>query len=216
VSVPATRPSAHWDAYFTESPSTGDIKTWSVHVGASFSDVPTSHLFYKGVETIFHNGVTGGCGGGIYCPDQAVTRAQMSVFLLKSRFGSSYVPPLPSGTEFLDVPFAAFGAGWIEDVAARGITTGCGGGDFCPNSSVTRSSMAVLLLRTEHGSGYAPPAATGMFSDVPVSDPFAKWIEQLAREGVTGGCGGGKYCPNLAVTRGQMAAFLSKTFKLAL
>ena len=216
VSVPASRPSAHWDAYFTESPSTGDIKTWSVHVGGSFSDVPTSHLFYKGVETIFHNGVTGGCGSGVYCPDQTVTRAQMSVFLLKSRFGASYVPPLPTGTEFLDVPFAAFGAAWIEDVAARGITTGCGGGNFCPNSSVTRASMAVLLLRTEHGSGYAPPAATGVFSDVPASDPFAKWIEQLAREGVTTGCGGGKYCPSLAVTRGQMAAFLSKTFKLSL
>ena len=216
VSVPATRPSAHWDAYFTESPSTGDIKTWSVHVGGSFTDVPASYLFYKGIETIFHNGVTGGCGGGIYCPDQTVTRAQMSVFLLKSRFGSTYVPPLPTGTEFLDVPFAAFGAAWIEDVAARGITTGCGGGDFCPNSSVNRASMAVLLLRTEHGSSYAPPAATGMFSDVPANDPFAKWIEQLAREGVTSGCGGGKYCPSTAVTRGQMAAFLSKTFKLSL
>ncbi len=216
VSVPATRPSAHWDAYFTESPSTGDIKTWSVHVGGSFTDVPTSYLFYKGIETIFHNGVTGGCGGGIYCPDQTVTRAQMSVFLLKSRFGSTYVAPLPTGTEFLDVPFAAFGAAWIEDVAARGITTGCGGGNFCPNSSVTRASMAVLLLRTEHGSSYAPPAATGMFSDVPANDPFAKWIEQLSREGVTSGCGGGKYCPNTAVTRGQMAAFLSKTFKLSL
>ena len=216
VSVPATRPSAHWDAFFTESPSTGDIKTWSVHVGKSFSDVPASYLFYKGVETIFHNGVTGGCGGGIYCPDQAVTRAQMSVFLLKSRFGSTYVPPLPTGTAFLDVPFAAFGAGWIEDVAARGITSGCGGGNFCPNASVTRASMAVLLLRTEHGNGYTPPAATGMFTDVPAADPFAKWIEQLAREGVTTGCGGGKYCPNTAVTRGQMAAFLSKTFKLSL
>ena len=76
--------------------------------------------------------------------------------------------------------------------------------------------MAVLLLRTEHGQGYQPPAATGMFSDVPVSDSFARWIEQLAREGVTSGCGSGKYCPGDVVTRGQMGAFLSKTFKLGL
>jgi hypothetical protein len=55
-----------------------------------------------------------------------------------------------------------------------------------------------------------------MFSDVPASDPFAKWIEQLAREGVTGGCGSGKFCPETAVTRGQMAVFLSKTFRLGL
>ena len=216
VSIPANRPSTHWDAYFTENPSTGDVKTWSLHVGKSFADVPPSHLFYRTVETIFHNGITGGCGATTYCPDQVVTRAQMAIFLLKSRYGSSYVPPLPTGTLFLDVPFAAFGAGWIEDLAARGITSGCGSGNYCPNTSVTRASMAVLLLRTEHGSAYVPPPAAGTFSDVPVSDPFAKWIEQLAREGVTGGCGGGMYCPALAVTRGQMAAFLAKTFKLSL
>jgi len=216
VSVPGARPSAHWDAYLTESPTTGDIKTWSLHVGRSFNDVPTSHLFYRMIETIFHNAVTGGCGTGIYCPEQTVTRAQMAVFLLKSRYGATYVPPLPSGTKFTDVSSGAFAAGWIEDLANRGITGGCGNGAYCANSSVTRSSMAVLLLRTEHGSAYMPPVATGMFSDVPVSDPFAKWIEQLAKEGVTGGCGSGKYCPETAVSRGQMAAFLAKTFKLSL
>jgi hypothetical protein len=216
LSVPSTRPAAHWDAFFTESPSTGDIKTWPIHVGKSFGDVPTSFLFYKAIETIFHNGITGGCGTAAYCPDQAVTRAQMAVFLLKSKYGSTYVPPLPSGIAFTDVPSAAFAAGWIEDLAAKGITGGCGSGNYCPNSSVNRGSMAVLLLRTEHGATYQPPAATGMFSDVPTTDPFARWIEQLAREGVTGGCGSGKYCPGDVVTRGQMAAFLSKTFKLGL
>ena len=216
VSVPSARPAAHWDAYFTENPSTGDIKTWPLHVGGSFNDVPASHLFYRTVETIFHNGITGGCGAATYCPDQVVTRAQMAIFLLKSRYGSAYVPALPTGTLFLDVPFSSFAAGWIEDLSSRGITSGCGLGNDCPTASVTRASMAVLLLRTEHGSGYVPPAPTGMFTDVPVADPFAKWIEQLAREGVTGGCGDGKYCPTLAVTRGQMAAFLAKTFKLSL
>jgi hypothetical protein len=210
------RPAAHWDAFLTESPSTGDIKTWALHIGGSFEDVATGHLFYKAIETIFHNGITGGCGTGIYCADQPVTRAQMAVFLLKSRDGSSYVPPLPSGTAFLDVPTAGFAAGWIEELASRGITGGCGSGKYCPDSSVTRASMAVLLLRTRNGSAYVPPPATGMFSDVPASDPFAKWIEQLAREGVTGGCGSGKFCPETAVTRGQMAVFLSKTFRLGL
>jgi hypothetical protein len=216
LTLPGGRPAAHWDAFFTESPSTGDIKTWALHVGGSFGDVAASHLFYKSIETILHNGITGGCGTGIYCPDQAVTRAQMAVFLLKSKDGSSYVPPLPTGTDFIDVPSGAFAAGWIEELASRGITGGCGGGKYCPESSVTRASMAVLLLRTRNGSSYVPPPATGMFSDVPASDPFAKWIEQLAREGVTGGCGSGKFCPNTSVTRGQMAVFLSKTFQLGL
>jgi hypothetical protein len=45
---------------------------------------------------------------------------------------------------------------------------------------------------------------------------FANWIEQLAAESITGGCGGGNYCPNNPKTRGQMAVFLVKTFGLVL
>ena len=75
--------------------------------------------------------------------------------------------------------------------------------------------MAVFLLRGIHGPGYQPPAALGtMFSDVPSSQPFAKWIEQLAREGITAGCSTTPpmYCPDAGVTRGQMAVFLETTF----
>jgi hypothetical protein len=43
---------------------------------------------------------------------------------------------------------------------------------------------------------------------------YAGWIEQLAAENVTGGCGGGNYCPGASNTRGQMAVFLAKTFHL--
>jgi len=43
---------------------------------------------------------------------------------------------------------------------------------------------------------------------------FANWIEQLADEGITGGCGGNNYCPLNNATRGQMAAFLVNTFTL--
>jgi hypothetical protein len=74
--------------------------------------------------------------------------------------------------------------------------------------------MAVFLLRAKHGAGYDPPAPTGLFMDVPVSQPSTKWIEQLAREGITGGCGGGNFCPDDPVTRGQMAVFLVRAFNL--
>jgi len=53
-----------------------------------------------------------------------------------------------------------------------------------------------------------------VFEDVPCPSSFADWIEQLSGEGITGGCGGGNYCPLSPVTRGQMAAFLTKTFDL--
>jgi hypothetical protein len=74
--------------------------------------------------------------------------------------------------------------------------------------------MAAFLLKAEHGSDYVPPACAGAFADVTCPSLFADWIEQLAAEGVTGGCGGGNYCPLNPNTRGQMAVFLTKTFSL--
>lgn len=117
---------------------------------------------------------------------------------------------------FNDVQAGDFAADWIEQLAGFQITGGCGGGSYCPNNPVTRAQMAVFLLKSEHGSAYAPPACAGIFLDVPCASPFAPWIEQLAAEGITGGCGGGNFCPNDVNLRGQMAAFLSKTFGLPL
>ena len=59
----------------------------------------------------------------------------------------------------------------------------------------------------------APPG-TPTFTDVPTSHPFFQFIEALAASGVTGGCGGGKYCPDATLTRGQMAVFLAKALGL--
>ena len=67
-----------------------------------------------------------------------------------------------------------------------------------------------------HGRTYAPPRCSGRFTDVPCPSLFADWIEQLAAEQITGGCGSGNYCPNNPNTRGQMAVFLVKTFGLEL
>jgi hypothetical protein len=79
---------------------------------------------------------------------------------------------------------------------------------------VRRDQMAVFLLKAEHGSNYVPPDCAGMFADVACPSVFANWIEQLAAEQITGGCGGGNYCPLTNNTRGQMAVFIVKTFKL--
>jgi hypothetical protein len=138
----------------------------------------------------------------------------MAVFLLKAMYGAAYVPADATGTVFNDVPADNIFAKWIEQLAAEGITGGCGGGNYCPNTPVSREQMAVFLLVAEHGTGYTPPAATGVFNDIPADYPFAPWIEALAAEGITGGCGGGNFCPKTAVNRGQMAVFLVAAFDL--
>ena len=190
-------------------------------IQVDFLDVPPSDPFHDFVDTLARNGVTAGCGGGNYCRNQSVTRAQMAVFLLKGEHGSSYAPPPCTGL-FPDVeclPTPAFAVNWIEQLSNEGITGGCGGGDYCPGNPVTRAQMAVFLLKGEHGSSYTPPACSGLFADVACAPnpAFAvNWIEELYNEGVTGGCATSplRYCPGTSVTRGQMAVFLVKTFQL--
>jgi hypothetical protein len=138
----------------------------------------------------------------------------MAVFLERGMNGSSYTPPAATGMVFGDVPTSYWSASWIEKLYADGITGGCGLGNFCPDQSITRAQIAVFLLRAKHGSSYTPPAATGVFPDVPTSYWAAPWIEQLYAESITGGCGGGNYCPDQAVTRAQVAVFLVRTFNL--
>ena len=181
-----------------------------------FVDVPSSYWAVTYIESLYKAGITGGCSTSplMYCPSSTVTRAQMAVFLLRGTHGSAYAPPSASGSVFGDVPANAFAAAWIEQLAAEGITAGCGSGNYCPDATVTRAQMAIFLLKSKYGSTYIPPAAAGVFSDVPAGSFAADWIEQLASEGITSGCGGGKYCPNSSVTRDQMAVFLVKTFNL--
>ncbi len=58
----------------------------------NFSDVLTAAFYHNAVEWVFNRGITAGCGGGLYCPDAAVTRGQMAVFLQKE--GQALTPTI--------------------------------------------------------------------------------------------------------------------------
>ena len=57
------------------------------------------------------------------------------------------ISPAPATATFADVPVGAFGFRHIEALAASGITAGCGGGNFCPDNTLTRAEMAVFLAK---------------------------------------------------------------------
>jgi hypothetical protein len=72
----------------------------------------------------------------------------MAIFLLKSEHGASYAPPdVGSSTGFSDVSTTYWAAAWIKQLAAEGITAGCGPSLYCPETNVTRDQMAVFLSR---------------------------------------------------------------------
>ena len=60
----------------------------------------------------------------------------------------------------------------------------------------------------------APAPGTATYSDVPTSHPQFRFVQALSAAGITGGCGGGNFCPNAPLTRGQMAVFLSTALGL--
>jgi hypothetical protein len=212
----ASRPAVHWDASVVESLNTGGPKAWALHVGGSFTDVSSASPFFRFVEILLHRGITSGCGGAAYCPSSATTREQMAVFVLVARQGAGYVPP-PCGTPiFADVPASSPFCRWIEELARRGVVSGCGGANYCPSAPVSREQMAVFVLRTLDPGLNPPACTTPIFTDVPAGSPFCRWIEELVRRGVVSGCAPGAYCPASAVTREQMGVFLSTTFGLTL
>ena len=98
---------------------------------------------------------------------------------------------------------------FVEAVENAGITSGCGNGNYCPASSVTRQEIAVFLLKAKFGAAFTPAACTvPPFADVPVTSGFCPWIRELAVQGITGGCDTVNYCPGQVVTRAQMAVLL--------
>ena len=242
VSNPVTRPAAHWDATFLETLSNGIAKTWTLHIGQSFSDVPTSNVSYAFVENIFHKGITTGCAAGLYCPAVELPRWQMAIFLARSILGPGVTIPT-SGTVsgvgpydctggislFTDVAPTNVACPAIHFIYSQGITTGCGPGIYCPSTLLPRWQMAIFLARSMLGPGVPIPISgtvsgvgpynctgggTSLFTDVPTTDVACPAVHYIYSQGVTTGCGAGIYCPNTLLPRWQMAIFLVRAFHM--
>ncbi|MGE5276882.1 MAG: IPT/TIG domain-containing protein [Acidobacteriota bacterium] len=218
--ITATTPALPAGNLFDIVVTNPDMGSGSLSAGwfADFGDVPQPHIFHAAIEAIVRARITTGCGAGIYCPDDSVNRSAMAKFILRGKHGPYYYPPRPTSPAyytFADVDSTNPLYQWIYELAAEAITTGCGGGNYCPSAPVTRDAMAVFLLRGKNGSSFLPPDATGaVFGDVQTTTYLARWIEELGNEGIAQGCGGGNYCPGQTVTRGEMAKFLRRAFGL--
>jgi len=220
--TPAFGSSGTYPLTFTASSGFGTDATQNftliVSVDPIFVDVPASHWAYQYINALYYAGITGGCGTSplVYCPETPITRAEIAVFLKRGIHGNTYQPPIPATIHFVDV-IGHWAQNWIEDLYSEGITAGCSLSplSYCPDQYITRDQLAIFLLTAKHGSGYVPPPATGtMFSDVPADYWAAAWIEELANEGITAGCGNGNYCPINPVTRAEMAVLLVRAFNL--
>lgn len=73
---------------------------------------------------------------------------------------------------------------------------------------VTRADLAQAFVRAKHGRHFVPPVpGRSRFEDVPATSPMHPWVEQFVSDGLTGGCGPGRFCPDSTVSRAQLAVF---------
>jgi len=186
----------------------------SVLVGAT--GVSASVPFHSGSTytwTLTGGTITGGQGTNQITFDAGPPGMTMTLQVVESGVTCDSLPGTAKiQVDFLDVPPTYPFHDYVATIARNGITAGCLDGTvFCPDDPNTRAQMAVFLLKGKFGSDHVPPPATGtVFADVHVGDFAAAWIEELASLGITGGCDATNYCPDRAVTRGEMAVFLLK------
>ena len=119
---------------------------------------------------------------------------------------TSALHPVPQ--RFADVATNHPFYGHIEFFAQAEITTGCGGGLFCPDASVSRRQMAAFIERAMRASNWTPASGNTAFTDVVDGSLFAGHIEAMRTDGITSGCGSLLYCPESEVSRAQMAVFV--------
>ena len=181
--------------------------------GGTFVD-DNGHVFEPAIEAVAAEGITKGCNppdNDRFCPDDPVTRGQMAAFLVRAR---GYTD-VGDGNLFIDDDNSVFESA-IDKLGTAGVTKGCNppaNTKFCPDDNVTRGQMAAFLVRA---LGYTDVGDGDLFSDDD-SSVFENAIDKLGTAGVTKGCNppdNTKFCPDDLVTRGQMAAFLTRALGL--
>ncbi len=113
-----------------------------------------------------------------------------------------------TGQLFTDVPPDSPFYDAIQWVGIHGYFVGCASTAFCPTKPLTRAELAAALVKMKYGTS-TTASTTPHFQDVPASHWAFKPIQRLADDGVTAGCGGGNFCPEVSALRAEAAALLA-------
>jgi hypothetical protein len=199
----------------------------------TFSDVDPANPFYPFIRCLACRQIVSGYADGTFRWGNDVTRGQLSKIIANAATITNTIPSTQQ--TFTDVPNNAPFWLWIERLTGRGVISGypCGGvGEPCdgqnrpyfrPGANATRGQIAKITALTAQIPDPVP-STRQTFADVPPSNPFWLWIEQLVGRGIISGyaCGGpGEPCDNQnrpyfrwgnPATRGQLAKIAANTF----
>ena len=174
-----------------------------------FTDVPAGAWYSGAVSEMVERGLMQGVSGGLFAPNQTVSRA-MAATVLYRMSGETYSG---SGLSFPD----AESGSWYAEAAAwaneAGIVTGYDTGIFAPNDPVTREQLAAMLSRYQahKGAELSGGASLDAFPDGAQVSAYARDAMSWAvGAGLLQGRDGGLLAPAGQSTRAELATILSR------
>ena len=172
-----------------------------------FDDVSTNAYYYEAVKWAQEKGITGGIGNKLFGPNEPCTRAQIVTFLWRAAGSPA---PKNTGTAFGDVKPGSFYEQAVAWAVENGITGGTSDGMFSPDATCTRAQSVTFLYRA---AGSPAVSGSAEFGDVATNAYYADAVAWAAKNGITGGIGGGLFGSNNDCTRAQIVTFLYRNYQ---
>jgi hypothetical protein len=114
---------------------------------------------------------------------------------------------------FTDVKADAWYSAGVEYVYKHGLMNGTAEDKFSPDSSLTRAMLVTILYR--YAEAPDTTALENPFNDVPSGTWYTDAVIWAAKNGIVAGYGAGKFGPDDALTREQLAAIIERYQKFS-
>ena len=151
-----------------------------------------AHWAKDAIDFVSARGLVNGISNTIYAPNNSTTRAQLWTILARQNDAD-----LTGGSIWYEKA-----QNWAKD---KGVSDGAN-----PNAAINRAQMVTMLWRA---MGQPAAASGASFADVPADSYYAQAVAWAIENGITAGVGNGKFDPDAACTRGQIATFLYRYMK---
>ena len=154
------------------------------------------------LNTEDHLAYLNGYGGGLFGPDDHMTRAQTAQMFYNLLLDQE----VSAAVRFTDVPADAWYARAVETLASLGMVEGVGGGKFAPERTITRAEFTVMAMRFAR----LPEGGENPFSDVTSSDWFYDQVVGAVQYGWITGYTDGTFRPEATITRAEVTAITNR------
>lgn len=151
-----------------------------------------NHWAKDAIDFVSARGLVNGMNETTYAPDSSTTRAQLWTILARQNDAD-----LSGGNTWYEKA-----QNWAK---AKGISDGTD-----PDGAIDRAQMVTMLWRA---MGQPAAGSAASFTDVPTDSYYAQAVAWAVEHGITSGVGGGRFDPDAACTRAQIAAFLYRSMK---